>query len=169
MDACQNHLAMCDHHVHRRYYRLGSGAAVGAQRRNYFGTYFQQSILFLLQTSSMFSCSNRNELQMALKSVCETPQTQWKHVGKLSTTRLVMRRAIVKRPNMAKPPILSLLAAVLVYQGWEHQAHEKVCILLRPYEMSNVRCMQKYQKQEAANEWMRTDHTASSESRQTDQ
>ena len=117
MDACQNHLAMCVHHVHRRYYRLGNGAAARAQRRNYFGTYFQESVLFLLQTSSMFSCSNRNELQMALKSVCETPQTQWKHVGKLSTTRMVMRQAIVNRATMTKPQISSLSAAVHARQG----------------------------------------------------
>ena len=64
--------------------------------------------------------------------------------------------------NLAAMPVCSVIFA-------SFQAYEKVRILLRLYERWIVRCMHKYQNQEAANKLSRKDHTASSESRQADQ
>ena len=101
----------------------------------------------------MLSCSDRGELQMAIKPICETPQTQWKHVGDLSTGRMMMLRAIANRLNIASPLLLSLPAAVLARRGRTQQTQQKVRILQLLYERSNVRCMGAYRRQEAVNKW----------------
>lgn len=101
--------------------RTDSGSQLQVNVERCFAASFQSTTFFTVHTSSMLSCSNRRELQMAIKPICETPQTQWKHVGDLSTTRMMMLRAIANRLNIARPLVLSLPAAVLARRGRTQQ------------------------------------------------
>ena len=101
--------------------RTYSGSQMQVNVERCFAAPFQSATFFTVHTSSMLSCSNRRELQMAIKPIRETPQTQWKHVGDLSTTRMMMLRAIANRLNIASPLVLSLPAAVLARRGRTQQ------------------------------------------------